>query len=180
MPSWWGKSSSKDVKETNKESLIDTIQRRLKISSNEDKLNNRSSKGSRRTNISPKVSLSRAESRSTSPSNQVSRCQSFAKRPQAQPLPLPRVRVISVQPNVSGNDVSRKQSSRPLSPLPLPKLGDVPNGPYTADVETDIATGSITSESSSDSDDPSDSRLLSPQASDYENGNKTAINSPSR
>lgn len=184
MPSWWGKSSSKEVKkEANKESIIDTIQRKFKIAS-EEKWNNRSKGSRRRTEtISVKVPQSCAESRSTSPSTQVSRCQSFAERPQAQPLPLPGVRLSNIKRADSGNSASRKRridrGSNPLSSLPLPKLGDVPNETY-ADVETDIATGSISSDSSNYSDDPPDSCLLSPQASDYENGNKTAINSPSR
>lgn len=48
------------------------------------------------------------------------------------------------------------------------------------DVEGDLATASISSGSTIDSDDPSESRPLSPLASDYENGNRTALNSPSR
>ncbi|KAJ0910223.1 hypothetical protein HanRHA438_Chr06g0249951 [Helianthus annuus] len=46
------------------------------------------------------------------------------------------------------------------------------------DAEGDLAMDSDYTDSDTDSDDPPDSRLLSPQASDYETGNKTSANSP--
>ncbi|KAK7836572.1 mitogen-activated protein kinase kinase kinase yoda [Quercus suber] len=144
MPSWWRKSSSKEVKKkANRESFIDSIHRKFK-SASEEKCNSRSGGSCRRCSdtVSERGTRSRVPSRSPSPSTQVSRCQSFAERPHAQPLPLP--------------------------------------GADPADAEADIATASFSSDSSTDSDDPSDSRFLSPLASDYENGNKTTMNSPSR
>uniref|UniRef100_A0A5B7CDJ4 mitogen-activated protein kinase kinase kinase n=1 Tax=Davidia involucrata TaxID=16924 RepID=A0A5B7CDJ4_DAVIN len=183
MPSWWGKSSSKEVKKrANKESFIDALHRKFKIAS-EEKCNSRSG-GSRRRfsdTVSEKGSLSHAESRSPSPSTHVSRCQSFAERPHAQPLPLPGLQLASVGRTDSGINTSTKPGSdtgsKPFFPLPRP--GHVSKRPDPTDAEGDLATASVFSDSSIDSDDPTDSRLLSPQASDYENGNKTAMNSPS-
>ncbi|XP_059640260.1 mitogen-activated protein kinase kinase kinase YODA [Cornus florida] len=185
MPSWWGKSSSKEVKKkANKESFFDTIHRKLKIAS-EERCNSKSG-GSRRCfadTVSEKGSQSRAGSRSPSPSTQVARCQSFAERSLAQPLPLPGVPLSALGRTDSGISASTKpefdRSSRPLPFLPLPRPGNVPNRPNPTDVEGDLATASVSSDSSTDSDDPSESRLLSPLASDYENGNRTAMNSPS-
>ncbi|KAK9927166.1 hypothetical protein M0R45_024365 [Rubus argutus] len=165
MPSWWRKSSSKEVKKKeNKESFIDTIMtihRKLK-SSSEEKFNSRS--GGSRRRCSDTVSEMGSQSRALSPltSTQVSRCQSFAERPQAQPLPLPRVQLS----NIGRSDSAVNASSKP--------------GADPTDAEGDIATASISSDSSIDSDDPSDSRLLSPMASDCEYGNRTTVNSPSR
>ncbi|CAL2243746.1 unnamed protein product [Prunus armeniaca] len=42
-----------------------------------------------------------------------------------------------------------------------------------------MVTASVFSESSVDSDDPADSCHRSPQATDYDNGNRTAAGSPS-
>lgn len=64
--------------------------------------------------------------------------------------------------------------------LPLPTPGCVPDRLDTIDAEGDLATASVSSDSSTDSDDPSDSRLLTPLTSDYENGNKSAVTSPTR
>ncbi|KAL9349955.1 hypothetical protein Peur_057210 [Populus x canadensis] len=186
MRSWWGKSSSKEEKKkANKESFIDTINRKFKITSKE-KSNNRSG-GSRRCckdTLSERVSLSRVPSRSPSPSTHVSRCQSFAERPQAQPLPLPLPGVphtkigrcdsgisASVKPGLDGG-------RKPLHLLPPPRPGHVLNRLDQADTAGDLATASVSSDSSIDSDDLPDSRVLSPLTSDYENGNRTAVNSP--
>ncbi|KAF5478247.1 hypothetical protein F2P56_004823 [Juglans regia] len=184
MPSWWGKSSSKDVKKkANKESFIDSIFNRNKGSS-EEKCKSRSGGSRRRSSdtVSERGPLSRVPSRSPSPSTQVSRSQSFAERPHAHPLPLPGIQLASVGRTNSGISASSKQIcdrvSKPLF-LPLPKPGCTPNRADPTDAEVDMATGSVSSDSSTDSDDPSDSRLLSPPTSDYENGNKTTINSPS-
>lgn len=189
MPSWWGKSSSKEVKKKgNKESFIDTIHRKFK-SASEDKGSSRSGGSRRRSSdiVTERGSLSRVPSRSPSPSTQVSRCQSFAERPvqrsHAQPLPLPR----NQRPNVDRTDSSisasmkseRDKSQKP-SVFPLPEPGCVTNRADPTDGEGDVATASISSVSSIESDDPTESRLLSPLTSDYENGNKTAVNSPSR
>ncbi|KAB2621062.1 mitogen-activated protein kinase kinase kinase YODA [Pyrus ussuriensis x Pyrus communis] len=177
MPSWWRKSSSKEVKKKkgNRESFIDTIatiHRKLK-SSSEEKCNGRSG-GSRRRcidTVSEMGSLSRVLS--PVPSSQVSRCPSFAEKPHAQPLPLPRVQLSNIERTNSGI------SSNQLFYLPLPGPGCVSSREDHTYAEGDLATASISSDSSIDSDDPSDSRLLSPMGSDYENGNRTNINSPS-
>nr|XP_025888231.1 mitogen-activated protein kinase kinase kinase YODA isoform X3 [Solanum lycopersicum] len=55
----------------------------------------------------------------------------------------------------------------------------LPHGPTAAGVDRDLPTASVSCDSSSDSDDLTDSRFLSPQTSDYENGSRTALNSPS-
>lgn len=185
MPSWWGKSSSKEGKKKgNKESFIDTIHRKFK-SAPEDKSNSRSGGSRRRCSdtISERGSLSRVPSRSPSPSTQVSRCQSFVERP-AQPLPLPRSQLSSIGRTDSSISTSSKSEldrrSKPSLFLPLPKPACVLNRTNPTDAEGDIATASVSSDSSIDSDDPSESRLPSPLTSDYENGHRTALNSPSR
>ncbi|KAK6137405.1 hypothetical protein DH2020_028828 [Rehmannia glutinosa] len=61
----------------------------------------------------------------------------------------------------------------------LPKPGHVKIKAHAVVGERDLATPSNSSDSSSDTDDPSDSRLLSPQASDYESGIKSDTTSPS-
>ena len=184
MPSWWGKSSSKEAKKKgNKESFIDSIHRKFK-SASDDKSNSRG--GSRRRcsdTVSERGTLSRIPSRSPSPSTQVSRCQSFVERPHAQPLPLPKTQHPSIGRTDSNISVSLKPEQE-RSPKPsvfsLPKPGCVLNRAEPTDAEGDLATASVSSDSSIDSDDPTESRLLSPLASDYENGNRTAVNSPSR
>lgn len=182
MPPWWGKSSSKeDKKKASKESFIDAINRKLKITSDE-KSTSRSG-GSRRSRsgaVSQRGSLSRVPSRSPSPSTQVSRCQSFVERPHAQPLPLPGGNHANVLRSNSGINASiRPGFDRGSKPSPLPKPGQFSKKLDRVDGEGDFATASISSDSSIDSDDPSDSRLLSPLTSDYENGQRTAANSPS-
>ncbi|XP_059661807.1 mitogen-activated protein kinase kinase kinase YODA-like isoform X2 [Cornus florida] len=185
MPSWWGKFSSKEVKKKeNKESFIDTLQRKFKNAS-EEKCNSRSVGSRRRSSdtISERGSGSHAETQSPLPSTQVSRCQSFAERPHAEPLPLPGVNLTRIGRTNSGTSVSIKpgfnRGSKPSMFLPLPRHGHDLNRPDLTDAEGNLASASVSSDNSIDIDDPSDSRLLSPQASDYENGNKTAMNSPS-
>ncbi|KAF8380216.1 hypothetical protein HHK36_027698 [Tetracentron sinense] len=185
MPSWWGKSSSKEVKKkTNKESFFDTLHRKFKFPS-EEKCNSKSGGSRRRSSdtVSERGSQSRADSRSPPPSTQVSRCQSFAERPHAQPLPLPVVHHASVGRTNSGISISTKpgleKSSKSSLFVPPPRPGCAPNRPDSTDVEGDLATASISSDSFIDSDDPVDSHHLSPQATDYENGTRTAANSPS-
>ncbi|KAF8379537.1 hypothetical protein HHK36_028976 [Tetracentron sinense] len=184
MRSWWGKSSSKEVKKkANKESFIDTLHRKFKTPS-EEKCNKKSGGLLRRSDVvSEKGSRSRAVSRSPSPSTQVSRCQSFAERPHAQPLPLPGLHPASIGRTDSGINISTKPSlekgSKQLLFLPLPKPECVPNRTNSTDVDGDLVTAFGSSDISTDSDDPADSRHLSPQATDSENGTKTASNSPS-
>ncbi|KAI4315429.1 hypothetical protein L6164_028241 [Bauhinia variegata] len=183
MPSWWGKSSSKEVKrKANRESFIDTIQRKFK-SGSEEKSNDKSG-GSRRRGIdtvSEKGCRSLVPSRSPSPSAHVSRCQSFAERPHPQPLPLPDLHLSTInRTNSAINVTSKPDKAKGVKPslfLPLPKPGCAPNSGGPTDAEGDIATASVSSNSSIDSDDPSDSRLLSPLASDCENGNRTTFRS---
>ncbi|KAF9614142.1 hypothetical protein IFM89_015461 [Coptis chinensis] len=186
MPSWWGKSSSKDVKKKiSKESFIDTLHRKFKTPT-EEKGNVRSG-GSRRRNsdiFSEKGSLSRAESRSPtpSPSKQVSRCQSFADRALAQPLPLPGVHPSSVGRIDSGISISRpklEKRSKPSLFMPLPRPGCIPHRGDPTEIDADLATASVSSECSIDSDDHADSRHLSPRAIDIENGSRNVANSPS-
>uniref|UniRef100_A0A2P2LK91 mitogen-activated protein kinase kinase kinase n=1 Tax=Rhizophora mucronata TaxID=61149 RepID=A0A2P2LK91_RHIMU len=182
MPSWWGKSSSKEEKKTNRESIIDTIHRKFKITSNEN-ANNKSGVSWRHRNgtVSERGSISQVPSGSASPSSStnVSHCQSFAERPCAQPLPLPHnIRHID-----SGGSALIKlgmgEVSKPLHHLPIPRPGYDSNRLEHTDAERDLAIASLSSDSSSDGEDPSDSHVLSPLASDCENGNKTTVSSPS-
>ncbi|XP_022720417.1 mitogen-activated protein kinase kinase kinase YODA-like isoform X1 [Durio zibethinus] len=185
MPTWWGKSSSKeDKRKASKESFIDVINRKLKFTSDEKSTSRLGGSRRRRCDaVSERGSLSRVPSRSSSPSTQVSRCQSFVERPHAQPLPLPGLHPASVVHANSGINASTRpgvdKDSRPSLLFPLPKPEQVSNKLDHVDAEGDIATASISSDSSIYSDDPSDSRLPSSLTSDYENGQRTAANSPS-
>jgi len=187
MPSWWGKSSSKELKKkANKESFIDTLHRRFK-SPSDGNLNGRSG-GSRRhcsDTISERGSQSRAVSRSPSPSSKhVSRCQSFAERPHAQPLPLPGVHLANGGRTDSGIGILTKPRSEKGANsslfLPLPRPGCIRNRPNPPDLDGDLATASVSSESATDSDDPADSSHRSPAATDYDLGTRTTTSSPSR
>ncbi|KAK3010318.1 hypothetical protein RJ639_011388 [Escallonia herrerae] len=178
MSPWWGKSSSKEAKKKeSKESFFDTIHRKFKIAS-EEKCISRSRRRCSDT-VSEKDSQSHAKFQSPSPTTQVSRCQNFAEALRAQHLPLPEMHPASIRLADSGNGAPTKTGvgggSKSVLLFPLPKPGNVPTGPDHSDAAGDLATASASS-SSTDSDDPSDSRLLSPQASDYENGNKTFVN----
>ncbi|KAJ6417650.1 hypothetical protein OIU84_001103 [Salix udensis] len=113
------------------------------------------------TRFSERGSQSRAVSRSSSPSSKhVSRCQSFAERPHAHPLPLPGVHPANVGRTDSG-------------------IGSICNRPNPPDLDGDLATASISSESTTDSDDPVDSSHRSPPATDYDPGTRTTTSSPS-
>ncbi|OEL21602.1 Mitogen-activated protein kinase kinase kinase YODA [Dichanthelium oligosanthes] len=177
MPSWWGKSSSKEVKKTAKENLIDTFQRL--ISSNEQK-GSRKSRGNRRhgkDTAGDKGCWSTAQSRSTSPSKEVSRCQSFAAdRPHAQPLPLPgsRARVTRTTSDITNSKSTlEKRGKGQLLPLPRPQ-----KRPEATVAEE--AAASVSSNCSVDSDDHGDSRLQSPVGNESENATRvTATNSSS-
>ncbi|TQD82963.1 hypothetical protein C1H46_031473 [Malus baccata] len=184
MPSWWGKSSSKEAKKkAGKESFIDSLHRKFNFSS-ESRLNSRSG-GSRRNcndTISEKGCQSPIESISPSPSKNVSRCQSFAERTNAQPLPLPGLHVAHVARTDSGISISTKprseKGSKTLSFLPLPRPACIGSRSNRTDVDGDMVTDSVFSESSVDSDDPADSSChRSPQATD-DNGTRTASGSP--
>lgn len=177
MSPWWSKSSSKEPKKkTNAGGIFGTIQRKLKSPTSESKQNS----SRRRSEIaSEKGSHSRVGSLSPSPSTLVARSLSFSQRPHAHPLPLPDTDTGRAD---SGKRVLRNSGigngSSPLLVFPLPKPRNTQNAQGQIDVEGDLATDSVFTDSDSDSDDPPDSRLLSPQASDYETGNKTSTNSP--
>ncbi|KAL5727402.1 mitogen-activated protein kinase kinase kinase [Ranunculus cassubicifolius] len=184
MPSWWGKSSSKESKKkNNKESFIDTLHRRFKTTT-EEKVNTRSggSRSRRHSDIvSEKGSLSRAISRSPSPSSKVSRCQSFAERGKSQPLPLPGVHPSCVGRTDSGLGVQRpalEKRAKPSSLFALPKPGLSSVRADPTDVDADLPTVSVSSDCSTDSDDPADSRQPSPRAADFESGSRTVATSP--
>ncbi|GMH29576.1 hypothetical protein Nepgr_031419 [Nepenthes gracilis] len=182
MPSWWGKSSSKEAKKkSGTESFIDSLQRKFKSPS--DAKFDSSSGASRRhcsDVVSERGSQSRAESRSSSPSKHVARCQSFAERPHAQPLPLPAVHPANVRRTDSGINVSAKpraeKSSKSLF-LPLPRPACIRSRPDPTELDVDLVTASVYSESSIDSDD--DTRRQSPQASDCDNVVRTTTVCPS-
>ncbi|KAE9611318.1 hypothetical protein Lal_00011602 [Lupinus albus] len=188
MPSWWGKSSSSSKetkKKANKESFIDTLHRKFKIPS-EVKLSSKTggSRTRRHSNetISEKADNSPAGSRSPSPSK-VARCQSFAERPHAQPLPLPGLHpsiLGRVDSEISISSKSRlEKGSKPSLFLPLPKPACLRGRPNPSDFDGDLVTASISSDCSVDSDEPAESRNRSPRATDSETGTKIAAGSPS-
>ncbi|KAK4436286.1 Mitogen-activated protein kinase kinase kinase YODA [Sesamum alatum] len=184
MPSWWGRSSSKEAKKkTTKESFIDTLHKKFK--SPESKSSSRPGGSRRRSSdtVSERGSQSRAESRSPSPSKHVARCQSFAERPQAQPLPLPGLRPANVSRTDSGISESAKPKlekvSKPSLFLPLPRPACIRQRLEPADLDGEVVVASISSECSIESDDPADSRQRSPLANDYDIGCRTAAGSPS-
>ncbi|GJM86387.1 hypothetical protein PR202_ga02241 [Eleusine coracana subsp. coracana] len=181
MPPWWGKSSSKEAKKTAKENLIDTFQRL--ISSNESK-GSRKSRGSRRRDketAADKGCWSTAQSRSTSPSKEVSRCQSFAAdRPLSQPLPLPRSRgrVTRTTSDITNSKpILEKLDKGQLLPLPTPNRHK--KRPEAAETVSELPTASVSSNCSIDSDDPGDSQLQSPVGNDAENATRVTTTSSS-
>ncbi|CAM8986215.1 unnamed protein product [Rhodiola kirilowii] len=183
MPSWWAKSSSKESKKKGgKESFIDTLHRKFRNPS-DGRLSSKSG-GSRRhcsDPISVKGSQSVAQSRSSSPSKRVGRCQSFADRPQ--PLPLPGLLPATVGRINSGISVSPKPKSEKSSKsslFSLPRPACIGGRLNPSDVDGDLVTASVSSAGSTDSDDPTDSNIQSPCAFDYDNKTTTAANSPSR
>ncbi|KAL1565547.1 mitogen-activated protein kinase kinase kinase [Salvia divinorum] len=184
MPSWWGKSSSKEAKKkTTKESFIDTFHKKFK--SPESKSSGRSAGSRRRSSdtVLERGSQSRAPSRSPSPSKNVARCQSFAERPQSQPLPVPDLRSANVCRTYSGISETAKPKTEKVSKaslfLPLPRPACIRQRLEPSDLDTELAVASVCSECSIESDDPVDSRQRSPLANDYDNGCRTAAGSPS-
>ncbi|XP_047082759.1 mitogen-activated protein kinase kinase kinase YODA-like isoform X2 [Lolium rigidum] len=175
MPSWWGKSSSKDAKKTTKENLIDTFHRL--ISPNEQKGTTKSKRSYRRGHdaAAEKVCRSTTVSRATSPSKEVSRCQSFsADRVHSQPLPLPGLRPAvtrTISDVTQSKPILEKRGKPPLL-LPLPK----PNKPQK---RSEIVIASVSSNCSADSDDRGDSQLPSPVGNDAENATNVASRSKS-
>ncbi|RWR72213.1 Protein kinase domain-containing protein [Cinnamomum micranthum f. kanehirae] len=173
MPSWWGKSSSKEVKKkTSKENFIYALLHRKSKIPFEEKGYIRPG-GTRRHSseiASGKGSLSLAESRLTSPSKEVSRCQSFAERPHAQPLPLPGEHSSNghTVPKISILRPAAESSGRTMLVLPSPKSDCILSRSIDADVDGDLATASVSSDCSIASADPGDSCLVSSQGNDYE------------
>lgn len=186
MPSWWGKSSSKEAKKkTSKESFIDTLHKKFK-SPSEVKASNRSGGSQRHCSdtVSEKGSRSPLDSRSPSPSKHVARCQSFAERAHAHPLPLPGVHSASIGHTDSGISISIKprleEASKPSLLLPLPRPGCIHGRLNPVDLDGDVVNASVSSESSVDSNDLADSHHRSPQATDFDTGTRAAAGSPSR
>ncbi|CAA0830823.1 Mitogen-activated protein kinase kinase kinase YODA [Striga hermonthica] len=184
MPSWWGKSSSKEAKKkTTKESFIDTLHKKFK---NPDSKSSCRLGGSRRRSsdsVSERGSQSRAQSRSPSPSSKhVARCQSFAERPQSQPLPVPSLGLPKVNRTISGitEPVKTKQErvSKASLFLPLPRPACIRQRLEPGDLDGDLAVASISSECSIESDDQVDSRQRSPLVTDYDVGCRTTAGSP--
>lgn len=182
MPSWWGKSSSKDRK-TTKENLIDTFHRL--ISTNEQKGSKKSKRNCRRGNDTAveKVCQSTTVSRPTSPSKEVSRCQSFsADRPHAQPLPIPGVRprvTRTVSDVIESKPILEKRGKPPLL-LPLPKPNRPHKRPGNSEPASEIVIASVSSNCSADSEDNGDSQLHSPAGNGAENTTKFTSKSKSR
>lgn len=180
MPSWWGKSSSKYVKrKTGKESFVDAIRRKFKIVSRDNTVGELG--GSEKYSKDTLSDIGLAVPRSESPSLLASRCQSFNERPHAQPqpLPLPRMHHAHTEGDDSGITTSGLDKKDFSKPAPLSLLSR-DNKPLSPDAWGEYATASVSSNSSTDTDDQLDSRLLSPLASDYGSGNVTAVNSPCR
>ncbi|XP_057527939.1 mitogen-activated protein kinase kinase kinase YODA-like [Amaranthus tricolor] len=188
MPSWWGKSSSKEAKKkTGDETILDTLRRKFR-SPSDVKLDS-SSGASRRhciDTVSERGAQSRAESRSPSPSKdskRVGRCQSFVERPLAQPLPLPGLHPANVSRTDSGISLTSKprleKSSKSSLFRPLPRPSCIRSTADHSELDNDLVTASVSSNSSVESDDLTDSRLRSPQASDLDIGPRTAAGSPS-
>ncbi|KAL5052998.1 hypothetical protein RYX36_033680 [Vicia faba] len=192
MAPWWGKSSSKEVKKkkkTNRESIFDMIQRKLKNVS--EVKSNYKSGGSRRNrdcSISKKGSRSFGPStRSSSSSPTVSRCLSFADHHYSRPYSVPGSPIHTVINASSGIILTSKleratedPTSRPSIYFPLPEPGyltmKIETEPPLTDAEGDLVTASVSCDSSIDSGDSSDSHLVSPLASDCENKNRATIN----
>ncbi|GER27014.1 serine/threonine protein kinase [Striga asiatica] len=178
MPSWWGKSSSKEAKKkTTKESFIDTLHKKFK---SPDSKSSCRLGGSRRRSSD---SVSERGSQSTSPSSKhVARCQSFAERPQSQPLPMPSLGPPKVSRTNSGitEPVKTKQErvSKASLFLPLPRPACIRQRLEPGDLDGDLAVASISSECSIESDDQVDSRQRSPLVTDYDVGCRTTAGSP--
>ncbi|RDY00029.1 Mitogen-activated protein kinase kinase kinase YODA, partial [Mucuna pruriens] len=183
LSSWWVKLSPKETKKkANKESFIDALHRKFKIPS-EGKPSSRSGGSHRHCNDSISEKGARSpESRSPSPSK-VARCQSFAERPHAQPLPLPGLHPAKISRADSEISISSKsrleKGSKASLLLPLPKPACMHGSLNRSDLDGDLVTVSVFSESSADSDEPVDSRNRSPLATDIETGTRIAASSSS-
>ncbi|XP_051143165.1 mitogen-activated protein kinase kinase kinase YODA-like [Andrographis paniculata] len=184
MPSWWGRSSSKESKKKPiGESFIDTLHKKFK--SPESKSSSRSGGSRRRASetVSERVSQSRAESRSASPLKHVARCQSFSDRPQSQPLPLPGMSSGNVSRTDSGIGESAKPKRERTSKTSLfrPCAGPacIRHRLDHSELDAEFGVTSFSSECSVESDDLGDSHQRTPPATDYDIGIRTASGSPS-
>lgn len=158
MPSWWRKSSSKEVKKKGgKDNLLDALHfGKLKFSS-EGKGSFQSSGASRRCSLdtaSENGSGPRTDSASPLPSAYVSRSQSFAERPHGQPLPLPSA-LCCGEAGISLIQPFRNRSGR-LSPCLLPSPDQVLNRLDIAGVDGGLSSTSVSSVSSVGSDEPAE------------------------
>lgn len=171
MLPWWGKSSKDVKKKSNGESFIGSWHKKC--------IRTGPPRRQRIDTTSQKVSQSGAETQSPSTSKQVSRCQSFGERHQAQPLPVPSSHFRKhADIGVKGsNGPSLDRDSKTFHPLLKP--GHRKIWKHAEAGERYLATASNSSDSSSDTDDPSESRFPSPLTSDYENGIKSNAASPS-
>ncbi|CAA0824646.1 Mitogen-activated protein kinase kinase kinase YODA [Striga hermonthica] len=177
MPTWWGKSSSKQAKKkTTKESFIDTLHKKFK--SPESKSSGRSGSTRRRSGDT----ISEKGSHSRSPSPIVARSQSVAERAEAQPLPLPRFGSA----NVFRTDSAKREPTRstnvskPSLFLPLPRPASIRHKLEANDLDGELVVASISSECSVESDDHQvDSNQLSPPANDLNIGSRASGGSPS-
>lgn len=154
MPTWWRKSSSKEVKKKgSKDNLLDALPfRKLK-----GKGSFQSSGASRRCSLdtaSENGSGPRTDSASPLPSAYVSRSQSFAERPHGQPLPLPSA-LCCPEPGISLTQPSRNRSGR-SSPCLLPSPDQVLNRLDIAGVDGGLSSTSVSSVSSVGSDEPAE------------------------
>ncbi|EPS70155.1 hypothetical protein M569_04605 [Genlisea aurea] len=179
MPSWWGKSSKAENKKATKNSFIDTLHKKFK--NPEAKSSTKTGDFRRRASdtFSERGSLS---PRTQSPSKYVGRCQSFAERTQAQPLPLPvrKTAKTNRKDSVINESVKPKaeKASKTLLFLPLPRPACIRQRLEPCDLDVEPAVASVSSDSSVESDDRADSSLRSPLASDYDIDCRTAVGSP--
>ncbi|KAG8065711.1 hypothetical protein GUJ93_ZPchr0004g39069 [Zizania palustris] len=171
MPPWWGKSSSKDAKKTTKENIINTFHRL--ISPNEQKGSTKSKRSCRHGNdlTVEKGCQSTTVSHPTSPSKEVSRCQSFsADRPHAQPLPIPGLCpavTCTISDVTESKPILEKRGKPPLL-LPLPKPNRPQRRPGNGELVSEIVAASISCNCSADSD-HGDSQHQSPVGNASEN-----------
>lgn len=103
-------------------------------------------------------------------------CQIFNEQPHAYHLPLPQQQPSSAGGDDSGVTTLGLELHERCTPWPIPLCSNKsfpPDGGY-------LATGSVSSNRSMDTDDQPELQLLSPQASEDESVNITAVNSPSR
>ncbi|KAL8049638.1 hypothetical protein ABFX02_06G032400 [Erythranthe guttata] len=184
MPSWWGKSSSKEAKKkAAQESSIDALQKKCKNPESKSSIKSGVSNRQSRDKVSERISQSRAESRSSSPSKHVARCQSFVERPVCQPLPLPcqhpkNIRRTNSVISESAKPKLQRVSKPSLFPLIL-RPACIRRRMDPTDFDGELAVASISSICSVESDDQGDSHQHSPLANDYDIVSRIAAGSPS-